>query len=226
VQEILSRPKVAGRNGGLSGPLLWAIAGFALYLLGGAGSILVTAIVADPVLEAAGFRVEAGELGLSVRNALQPLVWGGLVAAVSVPVGRRLIDSIRFSLGGWVILGSGLLLASVTWFLGQEFVRARFGYFDPGGVGVSFFAWPALVAVALCGWAVLAVRRGAAAPLVILLVLAAIGLAIALLPSVAGASDGVDAASVPLALTFLVDVAYAILLLMLAFRGFSSIVPG
>jgi hypothetical protein len=226
VQDIVSGPGIAGRTTATAGPLLWAIAGFALYLLGGAGAILITALAADPVLQGMGLRVEAGELGLSLRNALEPLAWGTLVAAVSVPVGRRLIDGIRFSLGGWVILGSGLLLASLTWFLGQEFVRARFGYFDPEAVGFGLFAWPALVAIALCGWAALAVRRAAATPLVILLVVAAIGLAVALLPSVAGASDGIDAGSVPLALTFLVDVAYAILVLVLAFRGFSRAVPG
>lgn len=219
MQETLSAPGIAGRAAGSSGPLLWALAGFALYLLCGIGSLFVTVIVADPVLEAVGLQVEAGELGLSVRNALHPVVWGALVAAVSLPIGRRLVSGMRFSGAGWVVLAMGLVLAAGTWFLGQEFVRVRVGEFDPEYVGFSFFAWPALVAVALCGWAALAMPRAVSTPLVVLLVLAATGLAFSLLPSVAGASDGIDPESTPLAVTFLADVGYAISVVALAFRG-------
>jgi hypothetical protein len=206
--------------------LLWALAGFALYLLCAIASLFITVLIADPLLTAIGLPVEAGTLGLSVRNALHPAVWGALVAAVSIPIGRRLVDGIRFSGAGWVVLGVGLVLATLTWFLSEEFVRARFESFDPEYVGLSLFAWPALVAVALCGWAALAVPRTGATPVIVLLVLAAAGLAVALLPSMGGASDGIEPGSVPLAVAFLVDVAYAISVIALVFRGATRPAPG
>jgi hypothetical protein len=51
-----------------------------------------------------------------------------------------------------------------------------------------------------------------------LAVLAVTSLAIALLPSVAGAADGIEAASIPLAAIFVVDVAYAALVGLVAIR--------
>lgn len=218
MQQALSDPGRSQRAAPASGPLLWAAAGLAVYLLGAVAGLLLTVLVADPVLDAVGLRVEAGELGLSIRNAIHPLVWGAVVAAVSMPLGRRLVDGIHFELAGWVVLAVGLALASVTWFLGEELVRARFEYFDPEEVGLTLFVWPALVAIALCGWAVLAMPRGSATPIVALLVLAAMGLAVALLPSFVGAADGIDPQNLPLALAFLADVGFAMAVIVLAFR--------
>jgi hypothetical protein len=198
--------------------MLWTLAGFALYLLVGLGAIFVTAIVFDPLLELAGFRVEAGEPGLSVRNALEPLVWGLLVAAASMPIGRRLVGGIRFSRDGWLVLAIGLVLATVSWLLIEEFVRARMEYFDLEYVGFTILTWPAVVAIALCGWAALATPRGSGAPLVIPLVLAAVGFTGALLPSIPGVADGIESESVPLVVVFLVDVLYGVLAIVVAFR--------
>ena len=65
----------------------------------------------------------------------------------------------------------------------------RYAYVDVEYVGFSVLAWPALVAIALAGWAALAVPRGSAIAPVALVALAAMGLGIALLPSVLGAAD-------------------------------------
>ena len=195
---------------------LWAFTGLGLYLGIGYGSIFPTAIVADPVLNALGLQVDSGTIGLSIRNALQPIVWGLAVALLSMPLGRRLVPGIRFPAAGWVVLGIGLVLASLTWLLIEEFVRARFGYLDMRFVGFSLFAWPAIVAVALTGWAALAVP--ARSPMPVLVVLAAASLGVALVPSVAGAADGIDPENLPLAAALVVDVLYAAAVVTVAMR--------
>jgi len=202
---------------GAYGVALWTVSGLALYLLLGVASVFLT-LIADPLLGAMGLPVEAGELGLAVRNALHPPIWGLLVAAAAIPIGRRLVPGIRFSGDAWLVLLAGLLLAAVTWLLIEEFVRARMAIFDMEYVGFAILTWPALVAIALCGWAALAVPRGSNAALVVPLVLATAGLSVALLPSVAGAADGIDAENLPLAFAFLVDVLYAMLIVVVAFR--------
>ena len=215
--QLAARSSLADRFGSSLPVILWALAGFALYLLLGVASILATAMF-DPLFGAIGLPVQAGELGLSVRNAIQPLVWGLLVAGISAPIGRRLVPGIRYSRDGWLVLIAGLALASVTWLLIEEFVRLRMSYFDTEYVGFAILAWPALVAIALCGWAALAVPRGSSVPLAIALVIAAAGLSIALLPSIPGVADGIDADSIPLAITFVIDLAYAALCIVLTFR--------
>jgi len=201
---------VTSRSITIGGPALWALAGLGLYVVVGAGSIFLTALVADPILGALGMPVRAGEIGLSIRNAIHPIVWGAIVAAASVPIGRRLVAGIRFSLAGTAVLVVGLGLAAATWFLGEEFVRARYAWFDPEYVGLSLFAWPAIVAIALAGWAALAVPRGHARALIGWMLLAAVGLGLVLVPSMIGAADGIEPGSVPLASAFLLDVAYVV----------------
>jgi hypothetical protein len=221
--QLTAQRLLADRTGGSRGVLLWTIAGFALYLLLGLASIFAT-VVFEPALAAMGLRVEAGELGLSVRNALHPLVWGLLVAAVSVPIGRRLVPEIR-PRSGWLVLLVGLVLASATTLLMEEFVRARMSYFDLEYVGFTLLTWPALVAIALCAWAALAVPPGTSVPIAIPLVVAVAGLSVALLPSIAGAADGIEMENIPLALLFLVDVVYAVLCIAVVFRHAGAAPP-
>lgn len=190
--------------------LVWVVAGFGLYLVVGAGSLFLTALLVDPVLAAIGLPAEAGAVGLSVRNALHPVVWGVLVALAAMPIGRGLEPGLRFRRPGWLVLATGLALASVTWFLIEEFVRDRFSYVDVQYTGFSLLTWPALVGIAVSGWAALAVpvpQRTLPAALVIL---GSIGLAAALLPSLAGVADGIAPESIPLAAVFAMDVAYGI----------------
>jgi hypothetical protein len=116
------------------------------------------------------------------------------------------------------MLGVGLVVATVVIALGNEFVRARYGYYDPEYQGLSFFAGPALVAVALATWAALAVPRdGILAPGAAMLTAAA-GLAMALLPSLPGTADGIDAESLPLAGAFVVGIGYAVVAAVLVVR--------
>jgi hypothetical protein len=193
----------------LQGPALWTIAGFVLYVLGWVGAMLLLYFVERTFLEPLGIRPEAGMLSLSVRNGVHALAWGVLVAAVAAPLGRRLVEGIRFSATGWAMLAAGLVVAGVITMLGNEFVRERIGYYDPDAQGLSFFAGPAVVAVALATWAALAMpRSGVVVPGAAMLTAAA-GLAMSLLPSLSGVTDGIDATSLPLAVSFLVAVAYA-----------------
>jgi hypothetical protein len=215
--ELTATRDQAGRIAGAAGVVLWAIAGFALYVLLGVASIFLT-LVFDPVLEAAGTRVEAGELGLSIRNALHPPVWGILVAAAAMPIGRRLVAGVRFSRAGWLVLAAGLVLATVTWLLIEEFVRSRMPSFDTEYVGFTILSYPALVAVALLGWAAAAVPRGVGGPMLVLLALAAVALAVALVPSIPGVADGIEPGNLPLAIVFMVDVAYVVGVLAICFR--------
>jgi hypothetical protein len=223
--ELTAGRDQAGRTTGTAGVVLWSIAGFALYVVLGVASIFVT-LVFDPVLEAAGLRVEAGELGLSVRNALHPPVWGLLVAGAAIPIGRRLVAGVRFSRASWLVLGAGLVLATVTWLLIEEFVRSRMSSFDPEYVGFTILTYPALVAVAVLGWAAAAVPRGVGGPLLLLLALAVVGLAVALIPSIPGVADGIEPHSLPLAVVFMVDVAYVVGVLAFCFRMAGSTASG
>jgi hypothetical protein len=192
----------------LYGPALWTIAGFVLYVLAGMGSILLLYPIERFLLEPFGLRPEAGTLAFSVRNGIHALVWGVLVVAVAAPLGRRLVAGIRFSTAGWTMLGVGLALAMVVVALGAEFVRARYGYYDPEAQGLSFFAGPALVAVALATWAALAVPRDAVLVPGATMLTATAGLAMSLVPSLPGAADGFDGESLPIVGAFVVAVAY------------------
>jgi hypothetical protein len=199
------------------GVALWAIAGVVLYVLGGIGSLLAIATI-EGLVPGLRDQVASGTVGLSIQNALHPLVWGLLVAAAAIPIGRRLVDNLRFGAVGWFLLVLVLALAAITTLLVDEFVRARFGSFDPDMTGFTVFAGPALVAIALAVWAALAVPAGMGLPLVAATVAAAASLALALLPSLGGLDDGIDPASLPLAGVFLVDVLFAAGAAMLVLR--------
>jgi hypothetical protein len=200
----------------LHGPALWTIAGFVLYVVGWVGSYLVLFAlegVVAPIRDA-----EAGTLAWSLRNGMHGLVWGALVVAAAAPLGRRFIPGLRFQALGWAILAVGLVLAAVVIALGNEFVRARYGVYDPEYQGLSFFAGPALIAVALATWAALAVPRdGVLAPGAAMLTAAA-GLAMALLPSLPGTADGIEPTSVPLAGAFVIGIGYAAVAAVLVVR--------
>lgn len=198
---------------------LWIATGLGLYVLGAYLAFPPLLLVDSLILAPLGVVAEAGNVGLSVRNALHPVVWGLIVAGVSVPVGRRLVPGIQFSPRGWAILVAGLALSAITTFLEAEFVRARFGYYDPEYVGTSLFAWPALVAIALAGWAALAVPGGRRGLLVLLALAAAAGLALALLPSIPRAADGIDPTNVPLAGAFIADIGYGVAVVIAAALG-------
>jgi hypothetical protein len=194
----------------LSWPLataLWAITGFVFYVLGGMGSLLALAAlegVLPPEL-----RPAAGSITLSIRNGAHLFAWAALSAGASMVVGRRLITGLRFGPGGWVLLGAGTALAAFTMFMVNEDVRARFGYFDPEYANLAFFASPAVLAIALAGWATLAVPPGRGAVLAVAAGAAAGALGLSLLPSLPAATDGIDADHVPLALAFVADLAFA-----------------
>ena len=199
------------------GVALWAVAGVVLYVLAAIGSLLSIATV-ERLVPGLGDQVAAGTIGLSIRNGVHPLVWGALGAAAAVPIGRRLVDDLRFGAVGWIVLLIGLALAAVTTFLVDELTRARFGYFDPDMTGFTVFAGPALVAIALAAWAALAVPSGRGLPLVAATIAAVASLALALLPSIDGLRDGIDPESLPLAGVFLVDVLFAAGAAMLVLR--------
>ncbi len=190
-------------------PALWTLAGFVLYVLGAFGGLLLIVVIEGPLLAVFGLRAEAGTLGLSVQNGLHAITWGLLTAAIAWPLGRRLVPGIRFQAVGGAMLLVGLVIAAVTMTLGNEFVRARYGHYDPEYEGLAVFAGPAIVAIALATWAALAVpRSGVLVPAAAMLTAAA-GFAMSLLPSLPGVSDGIDPASIPLIAAFLVAGGYA-----------------
>jgi hypothetical protein len=197
---------------------IWTAAGFVLYIVGGFASLLALALFQSVVLEPFGLRPQAGTFDLSLRNGIHAIVWGLLVAALAAPLGRRLVPGIRFGQAGWLVLAGGLVIAAVATTLGEEFVRARYIYYDAEYQGLTVFTGPALVAVALATWAALAVPPSwvllpAAAALT-----AAAGLALSLLPSIPGAGDGIEAGSLPLVAAFAAGVAYAIMAVVLVVR--------
>jgi hypothetical protein len=203
------------------GAAVWALAGFLLYLVGGMATLFLSAWLAEAILGTFGSPVQPGTLAWSIRNAFHPIVWGGLVAGASMPLGSRLVPGLHFGLGGWAVLAAGLALATASELLVAEFVRVRYGLFDPEYAGVSYFAGPALVAIALAGWAALAMPRRVM-PLVMATILAVVGLGIALVPSIRGAADGINAESIPIAGVFTANALYGAAVAALVVRRRAS----
>jgi hypothetical protein len=204
---------------GLSGVAVWAIAGFLLFVLGGMAMLFVGLSIGEAVLASMGIESHAGTQGLSIRNSFHPIAWGAFVLAAAAPLGFRLVPGLRFRATGWMVVVLGLLLATVTTYLGIESVRARVGIFDPEYQGFSFFAGPALVAIALAGWAALAVPGRRGTPLGVTALIAVAGLAVALLPSVGSAADGIDSTNLPLASVYIADAVFGALVSFLVVRA-------
>ncbi len=201
-----------------TGVFWWTLAGLGLYPVGFVASMLVIATIEQLILDPMGIRAQAGEVSLSIRNGLHHVVWGAAVAAVAVPIGRRLVPATRFERAGVAVLAVGLVLAALAELLIIEFDRTRNGYFDPDHVGLAIAVPPAMVAVALASWAAMAIPRPSRAPLVVLAAVAAIGFVLALLPSIGGLADGIDPESIPLALCLVVSAAFVVLAPMVARR--------
>jgi hypothetical protein len=200
----------------------WALAGVALYVLGGLVMLFVSLWIAEAFLTAIGVDSSAGTVGLSIRNAAHPIGWGASVAFVAAVIGQRSVAGIRFGASGWVVLGIGLILASATTFLDIEFVRASHGVYDFEYGGVSGLAGSALVAVALAAWAALAVPPANGGLLWALAIAAGGGLIALLIPSAGGAADGIAPEHVPIALTFVADTGYVAWVAVAAARALRS----
>lgn len=188
---------------------LWAITGFVFYVLGGLASLLAIAVLEGVLPPEA--RPASGSITLSIRNGLHLFAWAALSAGPSMLVGRRLVQGVRFGIGGWLVLALGAALAAFTMFMVNEDARARFGLFDAEYVGLSFFASPAVLAIALATWATLALPRGQGLILGAAAAAAAAALGLSLLPSLPAATDGIDADHVPLAIAFALDLGFALL---------------
>lgn len=201
-----------------SGVFWWVASGLGLFAVGWFVTLLAMALLDRYVLEPLGLRPEAGEVSLSMRNGLHQLVWGAAVAAVSIPIGRRLVPEIRFGKAGAGVLVVGLVLAALTELLIVEFDRVRSGMFGFRHVGLAIAAPPAIVGVALAAWAALALPRSNRAALVALAAAAAVGFAIVMLPSLGGLSDGIDPESIPLAASLVASAAFVILAPLIARR--------
>jgi hypothetical protein len=200
----------------VSGVGRWAAIGFGLYVAGGIVMLFVVAALEDVIFGPFGVEVAAGTVGLSIRNGLHHLVWGPTVALVAAPIGRRLVAGVRFDrpLATFLLL-AGAALAGLSEVALNEWARDRFEYFDPDYVGFAGFAPAATLAVALAAWAALSAPRASGVILRVLLMTAAGCLALALLPSVPGLADGIDPESVPLAITLVLDAAFAVLAVLL-----------
>jgi hypothetical protein len=196
----------------------WTVVGCVLYVLGAMASILAIGLFENLFLQPFGLRPEAGTFALSLQNGIHDVAWGALVAAIAVPLGRRIVPGIRFRWQGTTMLAMGLLIAAAATSLGNEFVRARFGMYDPDGQGLTVFSGPAIVAVALATWAALAVPASAAIAPAVAALAAAASLAVSLLPSLPGLDDGINDANIPLAIAFSFGIAYAILAVVLVAR--------
>ena len=192
-----------------TGIALWALAGFVLYLVGGLVMLFASLMLAEAVLGMLRIDWSSGTIGLSIRNATHPIGWAGFVVAVAIPLGARLVPGLRFGARSWIALVAGIALATVTTFLDIEFVRASHGVYDFEYGGWTGLAGPALVAIALAGWAALAIPSASSRVLDGLTIAAGVGLIALLLPSVAGALDGIDPANIPIAIAFIADAIYA-----------------
>ena len=184
---------------------LWSAVGFGLYVVMGFGSILFVAAVEKQILAPFGLVAEAGAVGLSVRNGIWLAVWGVLVAGVAMWVGRLLVPGARFAPLGWTLLGVGIGLAALCEYEINEFVRGWAGVFDPEYANVGGFAPPALLAVALAGWAALAVPPPQRFIPTLLCIAAGVGASIALGSNLPGAIDGIRQVHSEIAVVFAIS---------------------
>ena len=212
--DILRRPRAADLRAAAG----WTAAGFVLYILGGFASILAIGLFENLFLQPFGLRPEAGTFALSLQNGIDDVAWGILVAAIAAPLGRRMVPGIRFGRVGTTMLAAGLGIAAAATTLGDEFVRARFGVYEPRAMGLTSFTGPAIVAVALAIWAALAVPASGALVPAAAATVAAACLVLSLVPSLPGLTDGIDEASIPLVIAFTVGTAYALTAVALAAR--------
>jgi hypothetical protein len=188
----------------------WAVLGLVVYVLVGFGSLLLVATVERVVLDPLGLGGEPGTSSWGWVLASHPIAWGVIVAAVAAWLGGRLLPgAVRAGPSSAAHLGTGLALAAVTTYLLHEFVRARYGWSDPEYYGLAIFAPSALVAIGLAGWAAAAIGRERRGPLIVAQMGAVAALAIALLPSLPGIQDGIQASSIPLAAVFVLDAGFA-----------------
>ena len=198
----------------------WAAVGLAIYVAIGLLSLFLVAATENLVFGPFGIEVAAGTIGLSLRNGLHYVVWALLVAALAVPIGRRLVPDARFGgLLALALLGVGAGLAGATEFLINEWARERFGLFDPEYVGLVGFAPAATVAIAVVSWAAMCVPRGTRSDLLGLLAIAVAGFGLIVLPSITGLHDGIDPGSIPLAIGLLVNGGFGLLAIAIARRG-------
>jgi hypothetical protein len=205
---------------------VWTIAGAVIYIVSGLASILAMATIEELVLAPLGLGSAVGSPSLSIRNGIHAAAWGFIAAGMALPLGRWLGVEVAPSTRAWVILVAGLVLAAVTTSLVEEFVRARYGMFEPRATGWTIFAGPALIAIAVAGWAALAVPRTQRAVPALVTLAAAAGLAIVLLPSLPGAADGIDPESVPLAVIVGLDAVFASVTAVVVFvQGRSTASP-
>jgi hypothetical protein len=188
----------------------WTIAGLVLCIVAWPIAFGVVASVEAVVLRPLGWYAEAGTRSLSIQNATFPVTWGVLVAGAGVRLARRWVPGARFRGRGWALLGAGLLLAGLSEYLTDEFVRHWAGNYDPEYGGSSLFIPWALVAVALAGWAALAVPRRRRVALVALAATAGAGVALAFASNLAGAADGIREANVPIATVFVLDAVFSV----------------
>lgn len=214
----LMEPAMVPRTVDWSGVRRWSVIGLVLYPAAGFASMLALVTIERWILEPAGLRPESGTAAWGIRLAGWIVLWGALTAVPAAWIGGRLVPGHRFKRSGALALLVGLTLAAATMFTLHEWTRARFGYFDSDFVGWAFFAAPAVVAVALCAWAALSIPRGSRGPLLVLLILAAIGFVAALVPSIGGLADGLDPRSLGLAAILLADAAFGILSMVLVRR--------
>jgi hypothetical protein len=188
----------------------WAALGLVVYVIAGPGSLLLVATVEQVILHPLGLGGEPGTSSWGVILALHPIAWGVIAAAVAAWLGGRLLPgAVHAGPGPAANLGVALALAALTTYLLHEFVRARYGWFDPEYAGLAIFAPSALVAIGLAGSAAAAIGPERRGPLVGLQIAALVGLGIAFLPSLPGVQDGIQASSIPLAAVFVLDAGFA-----------------
>lgn len=186
--------------------LAWALVGFVLYVAAGPATLFAIAAASDALLRPLGLAAEPGSTSWGLYLASQPLAWGITTAMLAGWLGRRLIPGLATEASGPIlVLGLGLALAATTTFALHEWVRARYELFDPEYAGPVIFAAPALVAVALGGWATLAMPRHLRRPVESLLLAATTGFVIATLPTLGGLTDGLAVSSRPLAMVLGLD---------------------
>jgi hypothetical protein len=203
---------------GEGSPTRWAVAGFLIYLVAWPVTLMAALLAVDLAAGIVGADTSAGTIGLSIRNAVHPVVWGLVVAGIALPIGRRFVPGVAGSRTGWAILVVGLVIAAVADFLSMEFVRERFGYYDPEMAGWAGLAPAGLVAVALAAWATLSLPADRAASLAALTAATGLILVLILQPSLPGLSDGIDPSSLPLVIALGLGVTYAALAFIVAAR--------
>jgi hypothetical protein len=174
------------------------VAGIASYAGLGVVTLFTATTIETGLLVPLGFEAGAGSLTHGVVLAAHVGAWA-LLAGLAVTTAARLLGATS-PIGPWdrALFLVGVLVAALLQLAIHEYGRQRFGFYDPRDIGLTALL-PAAMVAQLAAWALVLVSRGTSAVAWLAQVLATLAVLGIVGTNVPGASNGLNAGSLPLA---------------------------